>query len=287
MIFISFLFLVAMALPLLLKIVTLNLKKEIFGISPIILLDATVCFYTALDSVIGYGIGIYSGLFLSGIRDFNLYNFSFIVLHDLSVFVVHFLLMLFNLYYLDSFIFNPLNYLGFDLGIFVFGDLDIVTYPHYLTLLPIFPVNKFKNIYNLKFMSTKTVNYDLDSKFENSSMNNDLSKIIGGGYTSYKNIEPIGFINDLLNNKKLLIKKISNYLATLEIDKTYTILPIIRWINDDTGLSNSITVSESLKINKLVDKELLANIIYKDLLKSAYKYNVINNNSEFMLMNRV
>jgi len=136
-------------------------------------------------------------------------------------------------------------------------------------------------------MSTKTVNYELDSNFENSSMNKDLTKIIGGGYTSYKNIEPIGFINDLLNNKKLLIKKISNYLATLEIDKTYTILPIIRWINDDTGLSNSITVSESLKINKLVDKELLANIIYKDLLKSAYKYNVINNNSEFMLMNRV
>jgi len=287
MIFISFLFLVAMALPLLLKIVTLNLKKEIIGISPIILLDATVCIYTALDSVIGYGIGIYSGLFLSGIRDFNLYNFSFIVLQDLSVFVVHFLLMLFNLYYLDSFIFNPLNYLGFDLGIFVFGDLDIVTYPHYLTLLPIFAVNNFKNIYNLKFMSTKTVNYDLDSKFENSSMNNDLSKIIGGGYLSYKNIESIGFVNDLLDNKPIFIKKLDKYLDNLETNKTYTLLPVIRWINDDTGFSNSITVSNSLKIHKFVDKVLLAENISKSMRKSLHKYNLIQNNSEIVLMNRV
>ena len=276
-----------MALPLLLKIVTLNLKKEIIGISPIILLDATVCIYTALDSVIGYGIGIYSGLFLSGIRDFNLYNFSFIVLQDLSVFVVHFLLMLFNLYYLDSFIFNPLNYLGFDLGIFVFGDLDIVTYPHYLTLLPIFAVNNFKNIYNLKFMSTKTVNYDLDSKFENSSMNNDLSKIIGGGYLSYKNIESIGFVNDLLDNKPIFIKKLDKYLDNLETNKTYTLLPVIRWINDDTGFSNSITVSNSLKIHKFVDKVLLAENISKSMRKSLHKYNLIQNNSEIVLMNRV
>jgi len=135
-------------------------------------------------------------------------------------------------------------------------------------------------------MSTKTVNYELDSNFENSSMNNDLSKIIGGGYLSYKNIESIGFVIDLLDNKPDLIKKLDKYLDILDINKTYTVLPVIRWINDDTGLSNSITVYESLKINKFVNKNLLAEKFSDAMRKALYRYNVIQNNSEFILMYR-
>jgi len=139
----------------------------------------------------------------------------------------------------------------------------------------------------MKLISSVAHNPDLNSLNDNSKLNKDLRKIIGGGYTSYKNIISIGYINELLNNKQLLINRISNYLDSLETDNTYTLLPVIRWINDDTGLSNSITVSESLKINKFVDNLLLAKKIADAMRKAFFRYKVNQSNSELILMNRV
>jgi len=139
----------------------------------------------------------------------------------------------------------------------------------------------------MKLISSVAHNPVLNSLNDNSKLNKDLKKIIGGGYLSYKNIESLGFVNDLLENRPLLIKKLERYLENLENNKTFTLLPVIRWINPETGLSNSITVSESLKITKFVDNLLLAENIYKAMIKSVYKYNVIQNNSEIVLMNRV
>jgi len=139
----------------------------------------------------------------------------------------------------------------------------------------------------MKLISSVAQNPDLNSLNDNSKLNKDLRKIIGGGYTSYKNIISIGYINELLNNKQLLINRISNYLDSLENDNTYTLLPVIRWINDDTGLSNSITVSESLKINKFVDNLLLAKKIADAMRKAFFRYKVNQSNSELILMNRV
>jgi len=139
----------------------------------------------------------------------------------------------------------------------------------------------------MKLISSVAQNHDLNSLNDNSKLNKDLRKIIGGGYTSYKNIISIGYINELLNNKQLLINRISNYLDSLETDNTYTLLPVIRWINDDTGLSNSITVSESLKINKFVDNLLLAKKIADAMRKAFFRYKVNQSNSELILMNRV
>jgi len=139
----------------------------------------------------------------------------------------------------------------------------------------------------MKLISSVAQNPDLNSLNDNSKLNKDLRKIIGGGYTSYKNIISIGYINELLNNKQLLINRISNYLDSLETDNTYTLLPVIRWINDDTGLSNSITVSESLKINKFVDNLLLAKKIADAMRKAFFRYKVNQSNSELILMNRV
>jgi len=139
----------------------------------------------------------------------------------------------------------------------------------------------------MKLISSVAHNPELNSLNDNSKLNKDLRKIIGGGYTSYKNIISIGYINELLNNKQLLINRISNYLDSLETDNTYTLLPVIRWINDDTGLSNSITVSESLKINKFVDNLLLAKKIADAMRKAFFRYKVNQSNSELILMNRV
>jgi len=290
MIFIfNFRFLVAMALPLFIYFTD---QSDLLVFSLIILYPAVD--FTVFYSAIGSGIIIYIGLRYSIKRFINLlvngFFCTFICFYSfLVLFISGYLMTIFNLYYLVNFIINPGNYLGSDVFHFVTHDLDNL-YCAFLLIhvKPRLIINDVYN-FNIKLISSYSNPSHFNSINETSNpiLNKDLSKIIGGGYLSYKNIDSIGFINDLLENKKLLIKKISNYLATLEIDKTYTILPVIRWINDDTGLSNSITVSESLKINKLVDKELLANIFYKDMLKSAYKYNVINNNSEFMLMNRV
>jgi len=245
-------------------------------------------------SAIGSRVQFFFGL-ISSIERLIFYNWlicSFICFtYLILVTFCCYWLISFHLDFWENFFINPINSFGLE-------NSKLISYEAFkinsALLIHLAPFNKLKflpkdNYFNSYLIRYSSFNHHIkdNSEISKNILNKDLSKFIGGGYTSYKNIEPIGFINDLLNNKKLLIKKISNYLATLEIDKTYTILPIIRWINDDTGLSNSITVSESLKINKLVDKELLANIFYKDMLKSAYKYNVINNNSEFMLMNRV
>jgi len=177
--------------------------------------------------------------------------------------------------------------MGLDLINWVIYDLEI-----YCSAL-FFPVYSVKNSYRIYKFSNYLlrpsfyVNYSSNIDNNNNNLDKDLTKIIGGGYTSYKNVLALGYLIELLNNKPLLIKKLSNYISNLENDKTFTLLPIIRWINEDTGLSNSITVSESIKISKLVDKELLADKISDSMRKSLYRYKVNQSNSELILMYRV
>ena len=283
---INFIIIVAKALPLK-KYFTDQNDLYVFS-----LINSIPAVFSVLYSAIGSGFKLYIGLRFSIKWFINLLLnglfCTFISFYSLLVlFISDYFMTIFNLYYLVNFIIHPDNYLGSDVFHYVIHDLD----NFYCALLlfnvkPSLIINDVFNL-NMKLISSVAHNHDLNSLNDNSKLNKDLRKIIGGGYTSYKNIISIGYINELLNNKQLLINRISNYLDSLETDNTYTLLPVIRWINDDTGLSNSITVSESLKINKFVDNLLLAKKIADAMRKAFFRYKVNQSNSELILMNRV
>jgi len=285
---IIFIIIVAKALPL-----TLNFTDhtDLFVFS---LINCIPAVFSVLYSAIGSGFKLYIGLRFSMEKIFNCKIITFFcrfVASFVLFFVVGYLMIIFNLYYLENFMINPFNYSGFDVFIDVTPHLDIFNHPLCLFIIPLKLYHKLPDYYNynIKSFSNFSHNSDINSNldFSKINLNKDLRKIIGGGYLSYNNIESIGFVNDLLDNKPLLIKNLEKYLDNLETNKTYTLLPVIRWMNDDTGFSNSITVSNSLKIHKFVDKVLLAENISKSMRKSLHKYNLIQNNSEIVLMNRV
>ena len=271
---IYFFLLVAKALPLLSVNVTLNLKKEIYTIYNIVVLDAGVCIYLGY-SVIGSGIARYYGFVYKSYleRLINL-NFNFFILGMIWAPVLFLLLAyLFDLYHVFYYdIFNPCLFISFDLNSYFSQDI-IISY----FFVPLFshirrPLNRFN--YS---KSANTIN-----KF-----NKDLTKLTGGGYMSYKNVLSLGFLIELIDNYPLLLKKIENFTSNLEDNKTYTLLPVVRWIDDDTGFTQSITISDSFKINKFVNINILAKN-FQDAMNSANnKYSVGNFNAEFVLMYRV
>jgi len=135
-------------------------------------------------------------------------------------------------------------------------------------------------------INVNSSNYS-NSAISNTKLNNDLYKFIGGGYMSYKNVVTLGYLIELIDNKPLFVNKLINYLANLDDNKTYTLLPVIRWIDEDTGLTQSISITESIKLTKFVDIDLIYEKINDYIIKAMYRYQVNNSNIELVLMNRV
>ena len=193
---------------------------------------------------------------------------------------------------MENIFINPFNYLAFDVMFFL--PLDIFNI-NFALLVPIIPslMNKKYRLYtfsNYYFNSIRDYSVIPSSPvindLSNPKLNNDLRKLIGGGYTSYKNVISLGYLNVLLENKPILLKNLFNYLEKLENNKCFTLLPVIRWIDDDTGFSKSITITNSIKITKFVDIDLLAERLNDSMFKAMNKYDVNNSNSELVLMNR-
>jgi len=137
-------------------------------------------------------------------------------------------MMLFNLYYLDNFTINPYNYLGFEIVSDVTAHFDIFIYPVCLFIFPVKLVNNDLMYSKVKLFSTVSDNSEINYKEDKMKLNKDLRKIIGGGYTSYKNVSSLGFVIDLLENRPIMLNNLLNYLSNLDINKTYTLLPVIR-----------------------------------------------------------
>jgi len=193
------------------------------------------------------------------------------------------------LYYWEKLAFNPINYFDFDLLKFIPEDLDIFNSTLFFNFLPLTSIVRDYNCYNLYWrrkFSINHVNLDIHENY-NQKMNNDLSKFIGGGYTSYKNVYSLGFLIELLENKNIFVNNLTNYLENLEDNKTYTLLPVVRWIDDITGLTRSISISESFKVTKFVDIDLIYEKLNDYIIKALYRYDLINSNIELVLMNRV
>jgi len=117
--------------------------------------------------------------------------------------------------------------LGFD---FIFYLSHDILYINMALLIPCTPFLSPSSRLSLNLNHALTVNYskNYNSEISNPKLNKDLYKIIGGGFMSYKNVDTLGNLNELLDNYPLLNKNIENYLANLEDNKTYTLLPVVR-----------------------------------------------------------
>ena len=267
---------------------------ELFRISLIISVPGV--FFTFYIQTIGSWLGIYIGLFFNSFRDRFLKFFVkwfidiWIIFPYLFLsFIFPYFLVFFVLYYWEKLAFNPINYFDFDLLKFIPEDLDIFNSALLFNFLPLNSIVRDYNCYNLYWrrkFSINHVNLDIHENY-NQKMNKDLSKFIGGGYTSYKNVNSLGFLIELLENKNIFVNNLTNYLENLEDNKTYTLLPVVRWIDDVTGLTRSISISESFKVTKFVDIDLIYEKLNDYIIKALYRYDLINSNIELVLMNRV
>jgi len=225
-----FIILVATALPL---FIVHTDQSDLLVFSLINLLSAV--HLTVFYSAIGSGFKLYIGLRFSMEKIFNCKIITFFcrfVASFVLFFVVGYLMIIFNLYYLENFMINPFNYSGFDVFIDVTPHLDIFKHPLCLFIIPLKFYHKFPDYYNsnIKSFSNFSHNSDINSNLDISkiNLNKDLRKIIGGGYTSYKNVTSLGFVIDLLENRPIMLNNLLKYLSNLDINKTYTLLPVIR-----------------------------------------------------------
>jgi len=67
----------------------------------------------------------------------------------------------------------------------------------------------------------------------------------------------IGNVEELSENETLLINNLKPFMATLEDTKTYTVLSVIRWINDK-GETQGLTLGTAFKITSRNSIRLLA-----------------------------
>ena len=121
----------------------------------------------------------------------------------------------------------------------------------------------------------------------------NFKKVYGGGYLGYSHISNFGHISQFitlmdfhnLQNKINLEVKIKGYVNDIPEDVTYSVLPVLRW-QYATGEYRSITVSESIKINKNISISLLAEQIHSDINAVLLEYEIREADLELYLMGR-
>jgi len=135
---------------------------------------------------------------------------------------------------MNNFMINSFNFIALDIVYWVTGDFDIFIFPLFSLLIPV----KLKNDYRLynsyffdlnmtrKFSVYYTKLYN--SNISNKILKKDLKKTTGTGYYAYNNIYSLGYLIELIDNKNFFVNNLSKYLETLEDQKTYSVLPVIR-----------------------------------------------------------
>ena len=211
------------------------------------------------------------------------------------------MLLLFSYYCLISYhldlgentFINPLNSFGLENSKLLMYEAVNINYALLFPFLPFMKTNilRKENIFNsyLKLIRHNSVlpNSNYNSDISNKILKKDLKNMIGSGYFAYKNIFSVGYVIELIDNKTFFMNKLRLYLENFDDQKTYSVLPVIRWIDDISGVSRSITINESMKITKFVDINILLENLSDSIINSMYRYEVNNCNSELVLMNRV
>ena len=211
------------------------------------------------------------------------------------------MLLLFSYYWLISYhldlgentFINPLNSFGLENSKLLMYEALNINSALLFPSLPFMKTNfiRKQNIFNsylklIRHMSILPNSNDF-SDISNKILKKDLKNMIGSGYFAYKNIFSVGYLIELIDNKTFFMNKLRLYLENFDDQKTYSVLPVIRWIDDISGVSRSITINESMKITKFVDINILLENLSDSIINSMYRYEVNNCNSELVLMNRV
>jgi hypothetical protein len=113
-----------------------------------------------------------------------------------------------------------------------------------------------------------------------------IKKLFGAtGYLSYKGFIALGYVDSLLENDSLLVNNLIPFLSSLKEDKVYTVLSVIRWINEN-GETQGLTMENSTKITCKNSPVILACRLHLDLNSVFTKYTLEVSDCELVLMYR-
>lgn len=106
------------------------------------------------------------------------------------------------------------------------------------------------------------------------------------GYKGYRNLFLLGDLEDLIQDDDFIQKKLKMFINNLDDNKTYTMLSIIRWMNEDSGNTEGIIMGQSLKITKFVNIKLLTMKLQHEVYSAITRYNFSweINDCELLLM---
>jgi len=80
--------------------------------------------------------------------------------------------------------------------------------------------------------------------------------------------------------------KLQEYLNKLSDKLTYSLLVVIRWINVETGYTDGITTSDSLKITKEVSPNILGQKLRLNIISGITRYGLDESDCELILMRK-
>ena len=163
--------------------------------------------------------------------------------------------------------------------------------------------NKIKDKINLEVEEIKTEKYKLELKSMHAQELKKFKKAYGGGYLGYTKIHNLGNVsqfvdkidtsnvqldvdpmeafkqvnlmskNKNLENLENLKCKLTEYVLEIPENVTYSILPVLRW-ESSKGFLNSRSISDSIKIIRNININLIAEKIISDILDNILEYNL-------------
>ena len=214
----------------------------------------------------------------------------------------YFILFLFNIYKFSLNCINILNSIKFE-------PLTIKNInSSYLSVYRIKKKNNKTYYYQVKSFSTYSKNnyYTeipvLDPEFVKESQEKlaaldekelkEFKKAYGGGYLGYNHIHNFGnvsqfyqFSTHLLHFIDNLILKLKDYVNEIPENVTYSVLPVLRW-QYSNGEYRSLTITSSIKINREIYLNLLAEKLLWDISETLIKYDLRDADLELFLMGR-
>jgi hypothetical protein len=109
----------------------------------------------------------------------------------------------------------------------------------------------------------------------------DLKKAYGGGYLGYTKIHNFGNISQFVELQELgypeglkfLSIKLKGYAIEIPENVTFSILAVLRW-ESSNGNYNSLTISDSIKITRGINTDLLAEKFISDIKEVLLEYSL-------------
>jgi hypothetical protein len=135
----------------------------------------------------------------------------------------------------------------------------------------------------------------------------NFKKAYGGGYLGYTKIQDLGSITqfvdtEIINSEgdyrimsilnpsyleklKILSIKLKDYTLEIPEDWTYSILPVLRWETANEKF-NSVSISDSIKITRDINTDLIAENLIHDTLNMLREYSLRDLDLNLLILGR-